>query len=97
METTEKWTRDTGRLRFYSFGEFMQTGIQRFPKARKIDLKKSWKLTQRILRTRAQPRIAPKRGRKEWIVFRRPRIAGEEYLTTTLNAMKSMLEGATPL
>lgn len=97
MEGTEKWTREVGRLRMHHFNEFRKSGIQVFPKARKSDLKKSWKLYKRILKTRSAPKVVAIKNRKGWIVFRLPRIGSEESLTKILDAMKSMLEGATPL
>lgn len=90
-----KWESGVGRLRYYSFAEYMKEGVQIFKDARPIDLKKSWRITKRILKTRARPRIVFLREHNGWIVFRRPRIHGEEYITRTLDAMKCSYEAAT--
>jgi len=90
-----KWEGGTGRLKYYSFAEYMKNGVQVFKDARPIDLKKSWRITKRILKTRARPRMAFLREINGWIVFRHPRIHGEEYITKTLDALKFSYEEAT--
>lgn len=89
-----KWESGAGRFRYYSFSEYMRVGVQLFPDAQLVDLKKSWRITKRILRTRARPRVAFLKEVNGWIAYRNPRIHGEEYITKTLDAMKcSFAEG----
>jgi len=95
MEKSIKWESGTGRLRYYSFSEYMKIGVQVFPDARLIDLKKSWRITKRVLKTRARPRVLFLKEQNGWIAFRHPRIHGDEYLTRTLDAMKCSYEEGT--
>jgi hypothetical protein len=87
-----KWEGRAGRLRFHHFNEYLNSGVQIFPDSRLVDLKKSWRIIKRIIKTRAKPRVAFLKEHNGWIAFRAPRIHGEEYITKTLNAMKCTLE-----
>lgn len=90
-----KWENSAGRLRYYSFSEYIKIGVQVFPDARLIDLKKSWRIAKRVIKTRARPRVAHFKEQNGWIVYRHPRIHGEEYITKTLDAMRFLYEEGT--
>jgi hypothetical protein len=85
-----KWESHSGRLRFHHFDEYLKTGVQIFPDSYLVDLMKSWRITKRILKTRAKPRMVYIKEQNGWIVYRNPKIHGDEYIIRTLNAMKCM-------
>lgn len=90
-----KWEDIAGRIRYYHFTEYLKSGVQIIPESNLSDLKKSWRITKRIVKTRAKPRVMRLPQGGGWIVFRFPRIHGEEYITKTLDVMKCMLGEAT--
>jgi hypothetical protein len=83
-------TKRVGRLRFHQFNEFLNEGMQFYPYATLFELKRSWKITKRLLSTRAAPRVQPGslNGIEGIFVYRRARIVGEESLMKRLNATK---------
>ena len=88
-----------GRFRFYQFSEYLSEGIQFYPNASVKELSRSWRITQKILKTRARPKaqMGIHNGKEGIFVFRLPRIYGEESLIKTLNATKFTSEKATYL
>jgi|688.fasta_scaffold24492_9 hypothetical protein len=94
-----RWEGRAGRLTFYQFDLFLQNGWQFYAGATLNDLRRSWRITKRILKTRARPRVQATilNGKRGLIVYRLPRIHGEESLTETLNAMKCTSESGTYL
>jgi len=97
------WTAYTihrkGRFRFYQFDKYFQDGIQFFPYATVKELSRSWRITSKLLKTRARPkaRCGLHEGMEGMFVYRLPRIRGEEYLTTLLNATRFTSEEVTYL
>jgi hypothetical protein len=87
-----KWESGAKRIRFHHFDEYISTGVQLFPDAYLVDLMKSWRIIKRITKTRAKPRMVYVQEHDGWIVYRNPRIHGEEYITKLLSAMKCTSE-----
>ncbi len=90
-----KWDKQQGRLWFVDFSEFLNSGIQVVPLGcKKSDLQLSWKITKRILGVRSKPRVLmmDQNGNHGYLIYRNPRIYGEEYLTKALAVMKSTSE-----
>jgi hypothetical protein len=79
-----------GRFRFYGFSLYLSEGIQFYPHATINELKHSWKITKRLLKTRAAPmaRRGTEQGVSGIFVYRNARILGEESLTRRLAATK---------
>jgi hypothetical protein len=83
-----------GRFRFYQFDEYFSKGIQFYPYAHLHELKRSWKITKKLLKTRSKPRVREgmEEGMNGIFIYRLPRIVGEEYLMKRLNATRFMSE-----
>jgi hypothetical protein len=83
-----------GRFKFYQFDEFLNNGIQFFPYATINELKRSWRITKKLLKTRSKPKARPGMlGSREGIfIYRNARIVGEESLMRQLNATRFMSE-----
>ena len=83
-----------GRFRFYQFDDFFSHGIQFYPYAHLHELKRSWRITKKLLKTRSRPRAREgQSGSQSGIyIYRQPRIVGEESLMKRLNATKFMSE-----
>lgn len=79
-----------GRMRFYQFDKFFETGIQFYPYATIAELSRSWRITKKLLKTRSRPkaRMGMMNGVEGTYVYRQPRIYGEECLTKILGATK---------
>jgi hypothetical protein len=88
-----------GRFRFYQFDEFFSQGIQFYPFAHLHELKRSWRITKKLLKTRSKPkaRMGMEGERQGIFIYRLPRIVGEEFLTKRLNATKFTSEKVTYL
>lgn len=83
-----------GRFRFYQFDEFFSQGIQFYPYAHLHELKRSWRITKKLLKTRSKPRAREgvEENQMGIYIYRLPRIVGEESLMRRLNATKFMSE-----
>jgi hypothetical protein len=88
-----------GRFRFYHFDDYLEDGIQFYPYATVNELSRSWRITSKLLKTRARPkaRFGLHEGKEGIFVYRQPRIHGEEYLIKLLDATKFMSEKVTYL
>ena len=96
MANINKWEIRPGNIVFYSFHEFLFHGAQVFPEVDLKHLRESWNITKRILKSRSNPRVKEIRqnGKSGHLVYRLPRIHGEESLMKTLNAMNFTSEEA---
>ena len=79
-----------GRFRFYQFDEYFSNGIQFYPYAHLHELKRSWRITKKLLKTRSRPRARTGLSgtQKGIFIYRLPRIVGEESLMKRLDATK---------
>jgi hypothetical protein len=96
---TEYGRLNVGRLKFYGFATYLKEGIQFYPYATIYQLQTSWKITKRLLNTRAKPRLreGELNGVSGIYIFRKPRIVGEESLMKRLAALKFTSERAMSL
>ena len=83
-----------GRFKFYQFDDYLNNGIQFFPYATLNELKRSWRITKKLLKTRSEPKARlGMLGSKEGIfIYRNARIVGEESLMKQLSATRFMSE-----
>lgn len=88
-----------GRFRFYQFDRYLSDGIQFYPYATVKELSRSWRITSKLLKTRARPkaRFGLHEGVEGIFVYRQPRIHGEEFLTKQLDATRFTSEVVTYL
>jgi hypothetical protein len=88
-----------GRFRFFGFSQYLSEGIQFYPYATINELKHSWKITKRLLKTRAAPmaRRGTERGVSGVYVYRNARILGEESLMRRLAVTKFTSKEVTSL